>query len=297
MQEIKQEKSKQIRKNSRTKKALTSSLLIYYALKENMKIKFQRTRVPDEVLKVLRGISVEIKNTKNNSNDFYFQNENEKYEKEDFCEISKSFLQTMKLIIEEYKLKNKNDLFLDYDLYQKYNLKIENSNSSENSSKMSVKKDLNNETYFSNFLSFMLLKKNYILHLSMKNVKQSNKLNQFFLFDSIRKKNENFHIYDSIQEKWFYESIEKNLQMKNGNEKKTERNFCFKIKENEQKLIDLIQLINKKLLHCQEIIITSDILIEIWRIEKPLSCFIKSNCNYVVNSHFECNIHPFHPNN
>ena len=155
------------RKLSRTRKALSSSLLVYFALKEGAIIQFTKSRISNYALKVLRGTNIRI--------------DNKMLEMDDFIATSYRFHNQMSKIIEKIKNSQQKNIIIDIELLEKQEKEekpISYPNISENDTR-------SKEAAFSNCLSYFLLSKGYKLVLGMKKIKHSIKVLQFYVWEGI----------------------------------------------------------------------------------------------------------------
>ena len=103
------------RKLSRTKKALSTSLLVYFVVKEGGRITFPRSRTSNYALKVLRGSRILI--------------DGKIIEEEDYNSVCKSFVYPMNDVVEHNKMINKTNIIVTKSLLNQFmneqNSKIE----------------------------------------------------------------------------------------------------------------------------------------------------------------------------
>ena len=226
------------RKLSRTRKALSTALLIYQTLNEGAIIQFTKSKTSNYALKVMRGNYVIL--------------DGKKYSMNEFIEISHFFCQQLQQIIEKQKLTN--DKIIVFDKFQISPISLSNSNiehslsshssfsntsncyknlmnenetfennnnninnynnyNDKNEKMITKERDKQNdikqiieqidqqdcrnkEAAFSNFLAYQLLQKGYKLHFSTTNMKFTQKVMHFFVWNGITTPN---GIYQSIK--------------------------------------------------------------------------------------------------
>ena len=164
------DESKLRRKECRTKKALSVSMLLYFSLKEGAMIKFHRSRVSHYALKVLRGSTVKI-------NETYFDNDR-------FNTYSEIFIQIMRKIVENSKKENYQKIMITHELFQIYEQTIPFPYEIPQREKVEMD-SRNKEAIFSNFLSSFLIQRGYQMHFSMKKRKESVKELPLFVWKGI----------------------------------------------------------------------------------------------------------------
>ena len=176
--------NKQSRQHSRSKKALSNALLVYYILLEGGIIEFCKSRKSNYALKVLRGKSVLLNEKKT--------------EMDDFIKISSVFAMQIRFIAEDSRMKNKNLAIVNFEMIENYNQHFQpidvpkQQNKKENNSR-------NKEAAFSNYLSFLLLQKGYTLHFSTNKMKPSFKVLQFIVWNGITTPDGNYYSVDEHQ--------------------------------------------------------------------------------------------------
>ena len=176
--------NKTSRKKSRTKKALSTALLMYFALSEGMTIQFSKTRKSYYALKVLRGNSIV-------DNDI-------KYDMDSFMEISHKFMLMMESMIKSNKITQFMNYIVNKETITPIDISVNEidqkqlTNINENDSR-------NKEAAFSNTLAWLLIQKNYQLHYRTYNKKQSVRVVNFYVWDGITTPDGIYHQLETFQ--------------------------------------------------------------------------------------------------
>ena len=170
--------NKTSRKKSRTRKALSTGMLLYHAIREGMTIQFSKTRKSFYAMKVLRGNSI--------------LHENQKYDMNLLMEISEKFMKMMETIIQTKKSFEPSNYIIDKETVEEYEMqqialpKQQLMNINENDTR-------NKEAAFSNTLAWLLIQRNYKLHYKTYNKKQSFRVINFYVWEGISSPNGNYY--------------------------------------------------------------------------------------------------------
>ncbi|ELP92686.1 hypothetical protein EIN_370380 [Entamoeba invadens IP1] len=154
---------------SRSKKALSTAMLVYNVLYIGGAITFTKTKQSNYALKVLIGKEVLIDNVI--------------YNEESMSEISDSFCQKTRSIILEYKMNRVREIDIDKTCYTKaLNKKAETKDATP---KTLITICRNREAAFSNFLAHILIEHNFVLHITIKTIKDSTNVQPFYVWDVV----------------------------------------------------------------------------------------------------------------
>ncbi|ELP84658.1 hypothetical protein EIN_173230 [Entamoeba invadens IP1] len=156
---------------SRSKKALSTSLVLFWVLKENAKIQFIKAKQSKYALKVLIGKTVQI--------------DQKTYSSNDFAQISMVFCEKMKLLIEREKSKKTRILTINRTVLESIRSHKESVKDSEAFDFNQINDCRNREAAFSNFLSFVLVQRGYSLCLNLTTLKESSKVMHFYVWEKV----------------------------------------------------------------------------------------------------------------